>query len=266
MANLNKLAIGAIAKNEHFGLKEWVAYHRVVGVEHFYIYDNDSMIPVAETLAREIGAGYVTCIPFPGLSRQMPAYNDCLVRFGQDNAWIAFIDCDEFLLPKEGDSVPEILNKYFVNYGSLQVNWVLFGSNKHEKRPEGLVIENYIKATTSEYKDNLHTKAIVQPNKTICAGSNPHHFLMKPGFFAVGENFEGVSNAWSRIHSVCKLQINHYTNKSKEDFLMKISKGRADAAHLPTVNLDNFNRVNEASQVEDTTILRFLDRTKAAML
>lgn len=261
-----RLSICAIAKNEHFSLEEWVNYHRAVGVEHFYIYDNDSEIPVHQTLVKYVDAGLVTVVDFPGLSRQMPSYNDCLSRFGKDNQWIAFIDCDEFLVPKEGGEVPEILNKYFYNYGSLQVNWVIFSSNGHEMRPPGLVIENYTKATTSAHVDNLHTKAIVQPSRVRAAGSNPHHFVMKPGFYAVGEDFEGVPNAWSKTHRVSKLQLNHYTNKSREDFLMKISKGRADASHLPVANLNNFNKVEQAVLVEDTAILRFVEKTKALYL
>jgi hypothetical protein len=259
-----KLAVCAIVKNE-LDLPEWCAFHKVIGADHIYIYDNNSLVPVHETLAKYIEMGYVTCIDFPGLSRQMPAYNDCLRRFGSDSQWIAMIDADEYLVPKKTDSVPDILDQ-FEEFGGLQVNWVLFGSNGHEKRPEGLVIENYTKASTSAYKENLHTKAIVQPQFTMGAGGNPHHFTYTHSYYAVDEKCQRVPNAWSTQHSVELLQLNHYTNKSMEDFLMKINKGRADAAHLPTANLDNFRKTDAACQVEESTILRFVDRTKAAML
>src|SRR5271155_856059 len=107
-----KLSVCGIAKNEQHGLREWVNYHRLVGVEHFYIYDNDSTVPVRQTLAKEIATKYVTCIEYPGPSKQMPAYTDCLRQFGADNQWIAFIDCDEFLLPKKTDRVLDVLDQY----------------------------------------------------------------------------------------------------------------------------------------------------------
>lgn len=256
-----KLSIGAIAKNEHFGLVEWVSYHRLVGVEHIYLYDNESFIPARQTLAKEIEAGYVTCIDFPGLSRQMPAYNDCLARFGADNQWIAFIDCDEFLVPKKTDSVADVLDK-FTNYASLQVNWVLFGSSDHIHRPEGLVIENYTHSSPYSYKENLHTKAIVQPSMVRRAGSNPHYFVPRPGFCAVGENFEGVPNAWSKTHNVESLQLNHYTLKSLAEFQAKITKGRADAAHLPPAQLEHFEATNSVCTERDASIIRFIEPTR----
>lgn len=256
-----KLAICAIAKNEHFGLEEWVAFHRIVGVEHFYIYDNDSTIPVQQTLAKQIEAGYVTVINFPGPSKQMPAYDDCLMNYGPECEWLAFIDCDEFLLPKKTDYVPDVL-KNFSEYGGLQVNWVIFGSNGHVQRPTGLVIESYTKGSFSNWKENLHTKAIIQPKHTRCAGSNPHHFVYHNGAFAVSETKQLVPNAWSAQHSVELIQLNHYTNKSLEDFKMKIAKGRADVAHLPARSMEEFQNFDAYCAIEQTDILRFVGRTK----
>jgi hypothetical protein len=257
-----KLTICAIAKNEHFGLEEWVAFHRVVGVEHFYIYDNDSMIPVRETLAKQIAAGYVTVIDFPGLSKQMGSYNHCLANFGKDSDWIAFIDCDEFLLPKKTDYVPDVLDK-FTNYGALQVNWICFGTSGNIERPSGLVIENYTKASPPESGENLHTKAIVQPKHTRCTGGNPHCFLYNKGYIAVDEQYRVVPSAWSQTHTAELIQLNHYVSKSVEDFQMKISKGRADAAHLPVKNLQYLNDLDASCIINNTYILRFVDRVKA---
>jgi hypothetical protein len=263
VVNLNKLAISAIAKDEHLGLREWVAYHRVVGVEHFYIYDNDSKIPVAQTLAKEIAAGHVTCIQYPGLSRQMPSYSDCLAYYGKNNEWIAFIDCDEFLVPKQTNTVTELLDYWNFPYvGSLQVNWILFGSSGHLIPPNGLVIENYTLSTGKDWKGNLHTKAIVKPEFTLRAGSNPHYFIHKPGYFAVGEDSQKIVNAFSTTHCNTWIQINHYTTKSLKEFEAKVLKGRADAHHIPGTNMEAFHKLNAACLYQDTSIQRFIEPTK----
>ena len=259
-----QLSICAIAKNEHLGLREWVAYHRVVGVDHFFIYDNDSQIPISETLAREIATGYVTCIPFPGLSRQMPSYTDCLRRYGDNSKYIAFIDCDEFLVPKQTDNIIDVLQKYPFSYyvAGLQVNWILFGSSGHLTPPEGLVIENYTQSTSKDWADNLHTKAIVQPTYTVRAGSNPHYFIYKPGYWAIGENSQMVFGAFSTVHCNDWIQINHYTTKSLQEFEAKITKGRADAHHIPGTNMEAFHKLNSACTEKDTSIQRFIEPTK----
>lgn len=44
------LALCCIAKDEDPFLKEWIAYHSLLGVEHFFIYDNESRRPIREVL------------------------------------------------------------------------------------------------------------------------------------------------------------------------------------------------------------------------
>ena len=35
------VSIVAIAKNEGIYFKEWIEYHKLIGIEHFYIYNNE---------------------------------------------------------------------------------------------------------------------------------------------------------------------------------------------------------------------------------
>ena len=49
----DKLAIVAIAKNESDYIREWVAYHKVIGVERIYLYDNDSTDGTKEEIQAE---------------------------------------------------------------------------------------------------------------------------------------------------------------------------------------------------------------------
>ena len=44
------LSITAVLQNEAPYIKEWIEYHRLVGVERFYIYDNESTDNVKEIL------------------------------------------------------------------------------------------------------------------------------------------------------------------------------------------------------------------------
>ena len=48
---MDNLSICAIAKDE-LDLEEWVIYHHIVGVNHFYIYDNESKIPIKNILKK----------------------------------------------------------------------------------------------------------------------------------------------------------------------------------------------------------------------
>lgn len=97
---LYDLAVVAILKNEGPYLKEWLDYHLLAGVDHFYLYDNDSPDNQAEVAKPYVEAGLVDYIPFPGLAMQIPAYKDAVKRFKFQSRYMAFIDGDEFVYPK----------------------------------------------------------------------------------------------------------------------------------------------------------------------
>ena len=97
-----RLAIAAIFKNEAPYILEWIAFHRFVEIDHFFIADNNSDDGTTELLAALDRAGIVTHIPFPGKpdeAPQLPAYREIMRRHKNDADWFAFIDGDEFLLP-----------------------------------------------------------------------------------------------------------------------------------------------------------------------
>ena len=43
-------AICLLIKDENKYLHEWIDWYNALGIEHYYIYDNDSHIPVKDTL------------------------------------------------------------------------------------------------------------------------------------------------------------------------------------------------------------------------
>lgn len=75
------LAVVTIAKNEAPYIKEWLDYHLLAGVNHFYIYDNDSSDNQKEVLQPYVDAGIVTYIFYPGKARQYEAYNDAILNY-----------------------------------------------------------------------------------------------------------------------------------------------------------------------------------------
>ena len=92
------LSVCAIFKNEP-DIKEWIEYHRIIGVERFYLYDNDSQLNEKEILKPYIEKGIVVYKYLPGNQQQFVAYRDALYRYKNETIWMALIDLDEYILP-----------------------------------------------------------------------------------------------------------------------------------------------------------------------
>lgn len=215
-----KIAICACIKDEGLDLKEWLDYHISIGVNTFYIYDNGSVDNTKEIISKYNNINYFY---EPGPMIQPKAYNHCLQIAQED--WVGFIDADEFIVPIQ-KPLPQIL-KDFDNYAGLAINWVIYGSSGHKKRPAGNIKDNYLYRSEYSYGNNGHVKCFVKP-KLIERPTTSHSFSCKENQI-VNENFQPVNDSPISPFSGNKIIINHYYCKSVEDFENKIKKGKADS-------------------------------------
>ena len=128
------LAVMAMMKNEEPYLKEWLDYHLLAGVNHFYIYDNESNDTTKKVLQPYIDADIVTYTPFPGKDNQLLAYNDALQRFKFESRYMAFIDVDEFMFPKAHLSLTKFINdiaKKNPSAGGFEIRFMSSSSNSN---------------------------------------------------------------------------------------------------------------------------------------
>jgi hypothetical protein len=241
-------------------LREWVEFHRLVGFERFFLYDNGSTDESGDVLAPYVDAGLVQVHHWPGQARQAAAFSDCLTRHRDEARWIAFFDVDEFLFNPRGHPVSDVLRD-FEAYSGVGVNTVSFGTSGHRTRPSGLVVESYLYRTGA--RNILWVKSIVDPQKAIRA-IGPHSFEYTSGH-AVDVAQEPLAGAESRSLHTAKLRINHYYTKSEEELLEKWSLPRADTGEpREPFDLDRL-RYLEQRYVRDETILRYVPALQAAL-
>ena len=94
------LSICTVFKDEAPYLKEWIEYHKLLGVEHFRLYNNDSIDNYQEVLRPYIEKGEVTLIDWPSnprflgvrggwaYSTQLSACFDAIRYFGGISKWL----------------------------------------------------------------------------------------------------------------------------------------------------------------------------------
>ena len=176
------LAICAIVKNEAPYIKEWIEYHKMIGVQKFYIYDNESTDNLLSVLAPYIYRGLVEYTQIEGYAKQLVAYNECLEKCRENVKWLAYIDLDEFIVPVKGYSLAKVLKEY-EEFPGIGINWVMYDSDEHIEKPKGGVIENYTRCRYNyAHGENHHIKSIVKPSQVIKMQS-PHHALYENDLF-----------------------------------------------------------------------------------
>jgi hypothetical protein len=228
------LSICAIYRNEAEYLQEWVEFHRLVGVERFFLYDNNSNDHHLEVLAPYVARGTVILKSWPKSPGQREAYEDCLARQRHTSRWIAFIDLDEFLFSPTGKPVSDVLTD-FERWPGVFVNWCVFGNSGHQSPPQGLVIENYLQRQRDNRPRHRYGKSIVDPSR-VRRIVTPHHFLYSDGC-AVDENHNLLDRPPRMVTdrmSFSLLRINHYWTRSAQEWARKLKTPNIWAGDLRT--------------------------------
>ncbi|HVC62504.1 MAG TPA: glycosyltransferase family 2 protein [Acetobacteraceae bacterium] len=250
-----KLVACAIFENAAPGLPEWLAYHRVVGVEHFVLYDNGSSDDPARAIRNSPLAEHVTLIHWPQRPGQVAAYRHFIDIFAPGFEWAAFLDLDEFLLPLNGRNVVDTLD-WLSNASAVLVHRRVFGIAQPRDPPPGLVIETYDRRAADNFPAHRHARTIVRCNELLDVTQNPHEFRVNGPVFNTAGHL-APNSAIQDQPCYQNLVINHYYARSRPDALAKLQSqataGAATAKGEPGVS----DLLAALCQVQDTAIQAF---------
>lgn len=226
-----KVAICAIFKNEAKYLKEWIEFHKIVGVEHFYLYNNNSTDNYQTVLKKYIDDGIVTLIQWEKNQAQMEAYRDCVLNFANDTEWLGFIDIDEYVVPKKTDDIYSFLKGFSKNRPAVLIYWKIFGTSGFNERDTSRCVAEDFVSCWPKYVDIgkcfLNTKYHLDDSKKRNAGLH-HRLYTKYGlihFPPVNEFDKIVIGTRNVASSEFPIQINHYFTKSYSEYVEKMAKG-----------------------------------------
>lgn len=256
------LAICAIFKNEAPYLKEWIEFHKLVGVKHFYLYNNLSTDNYLQILTPYIKSGEVEIIEWPypvnamgsnWSTIQILAFQNVIKLCQGKVKWLALIDLDEFLFPVEVDDLSEFLHD-FEGFASVSVNWQMYGTSNVKKiLPKELLIEKLTYKAETDHVVNTHIKSIVRP-ELVETCLSPHFCNLLTGFFQVNSHKESFYGPFSPV-KIDKVRINHYWTRD-ENFLHQVKIPRRRNAPSTLILANQFN--NET----DTVIFKYIPKLK----
>ena len=240
-----ELSVAAIFRDEAPYFKEWIEYHRLVGVDHFWLYDDKSGDNWQEILTPYIEQGIVEVIEVSSVTplaypmNQIISYRDALLKAKGQTKWLAFIDLDEFLLPLEESTVSACLDKHFSQAAGVFVNWRNFGTGGVYLEPYAPILTRLTACSVLEHPRNAVGKSIIRPDLTLDIW-NPHFAVLesnstylygdaKPIARTRRENAADLDDLAvdGQPHSQF-LVLNHY-NMRDENYYQKVRLPRAKA-------------------------------------
>eukprot|EP00271_Cylindrocystis_brebissonii_P000258 TRINITY_DN1031_c0_g1_i1.p1 TRINITY_DN1031_c0_g1~~TRINITY_DN1031_c0_g1_i1.p1 ORF type:complete len:919 (-),score=193.65 TRINITY_DN1031_c0_g1_i1:756-3512(-) len=174
-------------------LREFLEYHRLLGVEHFVFYDGGGISPeMWSHFAQEERQGLVELVPIHGIERQgqdglgeLLANHDCLHASTYTSQWVLYAEANEYLWTPFPDKLQNVLKAYsddaWLTHGSI---W--WASSKCKEAPpppeegedanrgDGFSIERMI----FRWPYVLCHDPGQYPDRRFCLGNNGHRKLI----------------------------------------------------------------------------------------
>ena len=225
-----QMGICSIFQNEAPFIKEWIDYHIKVGVEHFWLYNNNSEDNYKEVLLPYLEKGLIDLIEWPSyqfendfqhfsFEVQTSSYNHALTISVTSTKWLALIDIDEFIVPICNSTIQEVLENHYSNCSGVCVNWQCYGTSHVSRCNPGEMLEMLTLKMRWDHPRNRYYKSIVKP-KDVLFTNNPHFCIYHPGNWHVNAIHEKIDVENTGIY-IDKIRINHYWTRD-EHFLYNI--------------------------------------------
>lgn len=202
-----------IIKDENHYLIEHLTKSLQAGVEHIFIYDNESSTPVSDFLKDYPDLFNKCTIEIFKTNNSKECQFDCYNKFTEDHRndtrWCIFIDTDEML---EG-SLLELVKSYD-NYFSIRIHQIVHGCN-------GQAYADYSKTLTERFQDHVVKFPMV---KTVARMEYLDKQFAHHSYLNEKANVTDIKNWMKDVTWNETCQLHHYFYKSFEEWLIKIVK------------------------------------------
>ena len=216
-----KVAVCAIVRNENRYLREWIEWHKGLGVEKFFIYDNghgndenprdvigdDSQVVIIDWRDRD---GNTQC----------EAYDECYREHGSEFDWMGFIDIDEFVQSEM--PLPDVLNTLLADV--VAFSWRMMTDNglvHYDDRP---VQERFTQPAEDLKPESQFVKSFVRGSIEELSFDRDPHIPHHPALEVVNPNGGKAPQCSVGTGSREVAWIDHHFTKTAEEFAQKVSR------------------------------------------
>jgi hypothetical protein len=248
---MDNVCLVAILKDEEPFLDEWIIYHKLIGIEHFYLYDDNPKFPLQEFLSPY--KDFITVINWYGLdefyagkTNQIKAYRHAHENYAKKYEWVTFLDGDEFIVVRKDETIIDFLKK-FEGFSGVSLTWHNFGHNGYFENPSGLITSSL---TRRKLFPDIYPKLIVR-SSLIAVIENCHKIRMKHGLI-VDANKKGYSSL-PYPGKTADAHINHYQCRSFQNWMERVKRGDVN------FTTNNSSDVHNWRFSEETCLRKFVE-------
>ena len=215
------VAVCAIVRNENRYLREWIEWHKGLGVEKFFIYDNghgndenprdvigdDPKVVIIDWRDRD---GNIQC----------EAYDECYREHGSEFAWMGFIDLDEFVQSER--PLPDVLNT--IEADVVAFSWRMMTDNglvHYDPRP---VQERFTQPAEDLKPESQFVKSFVRGSIEGLSFDRDPHMPHHPALEVVNPNGGKAPQCSVGTGSREVAWIDHHFTKTAEEFAQKVKR------------------------------------------
>lgn len=273
-----RVLVIATMRDEGPHLVEWVAHTRAAGADDLLVFTNDCSDGSDALLDRLQDGGALTHIRNDVPGGKTPQW--AALKAAADHPltqradWIAVLDCDEFVNLRPPLASLRDLIAAVGQADAIVLPWRLFGHADHANRPEA--------GTLASYTQAIRPDALYPPLgrffKTLYRRRGPfqksgvHRPRQRSGAAPVWvdgsgnrlpETFARAQDQimlWGAPLATDLVQLNHYSVRSAEDFLLKTTRGLPNRTGKP-IDLTYWVERN-FNEVADQTVLRMAPATR----
>ena len=227
---IKDVAICCIQRREERYLDEFVEHHLLMGVKHIFIYDNgrgDEPVPTFDDER-------VTVVNWRDKDNaQCEAYAHCYRQHGHEYAWMGFLDVDEHVQVRQGETLTEYLNcMAAMKADVVLLNWRVMTDNgltHYDPRP---LAERFTQPMPSNQRvrfsdrpENDHVKSFVRGGLYGLQFGTPHCPVKPTTMNVVNSNGETVPLKPLIPYQMKHAWIDHFETKTAEEYMEKCRRG-----------------------------------------
>ena len=164
-----RCALFTAVRNEAPFMLEWIAYHKVIGVDKIVIVSNDCTDGTTELLDALHDAGEIIHVSQTVGPDQRAQGQAARIANQQgllnDAEWAIWLDADEFLNIHVGDGHVDDLIEYIGARQGIFLHWKLFGDSGNKRFGGRFIASDYTHASPNEAYFHLNLKTFFRSEK-----------------------------------------------------------------------------------------------------